>query len=75
MCQLNGMAVKHKVVIMRANEMLGKFKPIFSCLDVYGQENTECMKLAKESFKKVNRRKHTIVLEMMNVLVKLLSPD
>ena len=54
--------------------MFTNYKPsVFTCLDVYGQEQTLALQDHKEKFKKKSRRKQTLIFEMVG-MIKLLDP-
>lgn len=56
-------------------DMFTKYKPsVFTCLDVYGQEQTLALQDLKEKFKKKSRRKQTLIFEMVGTMIKLLDP-
>jgi hypothetical protein len=48
---------------------------MFASLDLYGQDHTPPFLQKKEMFKKVSRRKQTIVFEFINLMVKLIDPE
>jgi hypothetical protein len=49
--------VKNEMMVMKKEDFLGNLKPIFTCLDVYGQQQTPELMMKKERFKKNTRRK------------------
>lgn len=56
-------------------DMFTNYKPpVFTCLDVYGQEQTPTLLELKEKFKKKSRRKQTLIFEMVGTMIKLLDP-